>query len=731
MYDTVQQKGANEERETERFRVSLVRLGGGIASMFLLLGAVDYFVAPAMFPILAAVRVAAGTLLAVIALTAARSALRGAGSLRILALAAAAISAAAVRLMLAWSAELPSLQLSAPVFLAAAAIGYAPAPAWFAAAGAGLIATPLLLPEGGGGVTLLPDTFLFTAVTALAVLATTFVLRVRGRQIASLRLSSVSKKGSDDEARYRDLFENAIDPIFVVDAEFRYADANRRATELLGYSKQELLGMRIFDLIPPEQQPCSNAELMKLGDRGEYERFEGKILTKDGRWIDIEVNSSAIIQDGVFVGSRDIVRDITGRKREQIELQRSHDELEQQAQDRSLILSELNQALEREISERMRVERKLKEQLERQRALSTVERSIASSLNLSETLSVFIDQVMVHLGTDAAAVMLYDREGEELSFAAARGFRSNRIVKVTVKAGRSLAGTVIARQTRILIPDLELADELYPSPHGYQFRHSFMVKDEGFRSYIGVPLTVKGEVKGILEVFHRTVFRPEEDWLEFLDALSQQASIAIDNASMFAALQQSHAEISLAYDKTIEGWSRALDIRDNETHGHSQRVADLTVRISQAVGISGKQLVHIRRGALLHDIGKLGVPDNILLKPGRLSDEEMAIMKRHPEIAYDILSPIPFLRDALDIPYLHHERWDGSGYPRGMRGMEIPAASRIFAVIDVWDALRSDRPYRDAWDEAKASAYLLAERGKHFDPDIVDVFLRHVRPGVV
>ena len=153
-------------------------------------------------------------------------------------------------------------------------------------------------------------------------------------------------------------------------------------------------------------------------------------------------------------------------------------------------------------------------------------------------------------------------------------------------------------------------------------------------------------------------------------------------------------------------------------------MAELTVQVAKTLGISDGDVVHIRRGALLHDIGKLGVPDSILLKPGRLSDEEMAVMKRHPEIAFDILSPIPFLKEALDIPYLHHEKWDGSGYPRGIRGEEIPVAARIFAVIDVWDALRSDRPYRSAWAEERIREYLEQERERHFDPMIVGVFFK-------
>jgi PAS domain S-box-containing protein len=559
----------------------------------------------------------------------------------------------------------------------------------------------------------------------ISVFCTSLVLRSLTERTLDRELA-LRAELARSERSYRDLFENAMEAIFVVDEHFRYVDANKKAEELSGFAREELLQRTILDMVPPEQVARSAAELEKLRSRGQYTRCEGRMRTKDGRIIDIEVSSSAIVRDGRFAGSSDVVRDISDRKRIQDELRRSHGELEQRVEERTLALSEMNRLLQDEIAERRKAERRIGLQLERQRALSTVERSIASSLDLSVTLNVFIDQVMNQLATDAAAVMLYDREQEELSFAASRGFRSSRIMKVTVKAGHSLAGTVIARQSRILLPDLERADLLYPSPEGYQFKNSFLVKDEGFRAYIGIPLTVKGEVKGILEVFHRRPYEPGGDWLEFLEALSQQASIAIDNASMYAALQRSHAEISMAYDKTIEGWSRALDIRDNDTHGHSQRVTELTVRIARELGVNEGALVHVRRGALLHDIGKLGVPDSILLKPGRLTDDEMAVMKRHPEIAYDILSPIPFLREALDIPYLHHEKWDGSGYPRGIKGEEIPVAARIFAVIDVWDALRSDRPYRPAWDEAQVREYLLKEQGKHFDPEVVRLFLRTI-----
>ena len=189
-------------------------------------------------------------------------------------------------------------------------------------------------------------------------------------------------------------------------------------------------------------------------------------------------------------------------------------------------------------------------------------------------------------------------------------------------------------------------------------------------------------------------------------------------------LMDMNNELLEAYDRTIEGWAQALDLRDHETEGHSRRVTEAALMLAMKAGIHGSELNHIRRGALLHDIGKLGIPDAILLKPGKLTAEEWGVMKQHPVYAYDWLSKIPFLLPALDIPYCHHERWDGSGYPRGLMGEEIPLAARVFAIIDVWDALLSERPYRKALSQAQVREYLVEKRGIEFDPSVVELFLK-------
>ena len=191
-----------------------------------------------------------------------------------------------------------------------------------------------------------------------------------------------------------------------------------------------------------------------------------------------------------------------------------------------------------------------------------------------------------------------------------------------------------------------------------------------------------------------------------------------------ANLQKAHTQLLDAYEATIVGWSHAMDLRDHETEGHSQRVMELTVKLAQSYGLDDEEIHHIKRGALLHDIGKIGVPDAILHKPDKLTEEEWKVMRTHPQLAHEMLYPIEYLRPALDIPYCHHEKWDGTGYPRQLKNTEIPLAARIFAVVDVWDAVTSDRPYRPAWNKDQALTYIREQSGRHFDPQVVEAFLK-------
>jgi PAS domain S-box-containing protein len=368
------------------------------------------------------------------------------------------------------------------------------------------------------------------------------------------------------------------------------------------------------------------------------------------------------------------------------------------------------------ITERKRIELKLKQQVERITVLRELDMMILSNLEIRELLKVLLSYLIDKLAIDSAAILLRNHTSLMLECVAECGFRTPSYRHVQLKLGEGLAGTVAYEQLSRHVPDIHSLDGASVEP--------CLVSDEGFRFYYGVPLIAKGTVIGTLEVFHRSHFEPDDDWIYFLNALAGQAAVAVDYTSMFRDLQHSRDELMLAYDTTIEGWSRALDYRDKETEGHSRRVTELTVKVAQYMGIGDSDIVHVRRGALLHDIGKLGVPDGILFKPGRLTNEEWQIMKKHPEIAFELLTPIAFLRPSVNIPYCHHEKWDGSGYPKGLCGEQIPLEARIFSLVDVWDALSNDRYYRTAWPMEKVHAHIRELSGTHFDPKVVQAFFQ-------
>ncbi|MBX3046909.1 MAG: GAF domain-containing protein [Anaerolineales bacterium] len=363
----------------------------------------------------------------------------------------------------------------------------------------------------------------------------------------------------------------------------------------------------------------------------------------------------------------------------------------------------------------------LYEQTERRlqhlRSLREIDNTIATSLDLRLTLDVILSQGIGELRVDAAAILLMDEE-HMLNFAAGLGFRTDRIEQARIKFGDGLAGQAAKERTIVEAADLSAAGE--------RLNWSALAEAEGFMGYYAAPLIAKGRVIGVLETFHRSVEPRDAEWKDFLLTLAGQAAIAIDNAALFKDLQTSNESLREAYERTIEGWAHALALRDMETIEHSRRVTEMTVKLAQALGVSDEQLEHVRRGALLHDIGKMGVPDHILGKAGPLDDEEWEIMRRHPVYARDMLTAIDFLYPALPIPLYHHEKWDGTGYPEGLQGRHIPLEARIFAIIDVWDALTSNRPYRDAWPEDKVAQHLREQAGKHFDPAIVDAFFLHI-----
>jgi HD-GYP domain-containing protein (c-di-GMP phosphodiesterase class II) len=357
------------------------------------------------------------------------------------------------------------------------------------------------------------------------------------------------------------------------------------------------------------------------------------------------------------------------------------------------------------------------EQVRKLTALRDVDTAIASSFDLRVTLNILLDHTLSQLRADAAAIFSYNSDMRTLSHIASLGFRESGSIQNSLRITGRILNEALLERKNIHIENI--ADEPL-------FYRKEIANREKFIAYFAMPLVSKGQVKGILEIYYRQPHPPEMDWMDFFQTMAGQAAIAIDNSQLFDNLQRSNQELSLAYDTTLEGWGKALELRDKETQGHTVRVTDLTLRLSRRMNVPEPELIHIRRGVLLHDIGKMAVPDNILKKTGPLDEKEWEEMRMHPQSAYDLLYPITYLRPAVDIPYCHHERWDGEGYPNRIKGEDIPLSARIFAVIDVWDALLYDRPYRRAWPRQKVIDYMKGEIGTRFDPRVASEFMRMV-----
>ncbi len=348
------------------------------------------------------------------------------------------------------------------------------------------------------------------------------------------------------------------------------------------------------------------------------------------------------------------------------------------------------------------------------RALMSVGQVINSSLGLRRVLEEVMDSLISLMRAERGFLMLREPNGE-LAVRIARGIAHVNLEEEAFKVSRSVVRKVVETNAPVLTTNAQ-ADP--------RFDAQMSVAAYQLRSILCVPLKLKEELIGVLYVDNRAhagIFK--ENDLDLISAFADQAAVAIDSARLFEDLQASHRELEKAYQATLEGWVRALDMRDKETEGHTQRVTILTHRLARSMGVGDAELVHITRGALLHDIGKMAIPDGILLKPGQLTEHERELIKKHPTYAYEMLSPIDFLAPAIHIPYCHHEKWDGTGYPRGLKQYEIPFAARIFPVIDVWDALTSDRPYRKAMPGAEVRRLIQADSGKHFDPLVVEAFM--------
>jgi PAS domain S-box-containing protein len=488
---------------------------------------------------------------------------------------------------------------------------------------------------------------------------------------AAAILSVLSNVAGEDNASYQALFAAAPFAVLILQTQGLILKANPQSSRI--FKTQDLIQTNLFDRVIKEEQARAQNLLQKAaGDQPVY--AELFFARQDGSRFPAEF-TLAPIQNHSESRLVCIITDASARKRAEQQVQR---------------------------------------QVKRLSALRAVEMAITATIDLHYTLKVFLEQVRLHLGVDTADILLYNPRSQTLEYAAGLNFRTGALRHTHLRLGEGFAGQAALERKTIRLANLADTPEwLARAP---------LLATEEFYSYIGIPLIAKGQLKGVLEIFHRSPLSPDPEWFDFLEALSGQAAIAIDNGTLFEDLQRSNNEMMMAYDATIEGWSNALELSQRETEGHAKRVTNLTLRLASRMGLSNQELLHIRRGSLLHDIGKMGIPDLVLFKPGPLNDKEWDVVKKHPLYAYNLLSKVDFLRPALDIPYYHHEKWDGSGYPNNLKGEQIPISARIFSVIDVWDSVTYERPYQMAWSPQKAMEYILHQAGKQFDPRVVDVF---------
>jgi PAS domain S-box-containing protein len=472
----------------------------------------------------------------------------------------------------------------------------------------------------------------------------------------------------ESEARLRAVVQTAKDAIITMDMQGSIVDWNAAAETTFCFSRAEALGMPVSCIMPEPFRSSHQHSVENASTSGER-RVVGKTiettgLTNNGREFPIEISLSEWkTQAGNFFTA--VIRDITDRKQRENELQ----------------------------------------------AIVTLSAALRTAPNRAEILPVIIEQLSKLLLCDSISVEIIDPTTNESVVEAAYGAW---IAIVGFRQPAETGMNAILSRTR--------------RPHlnnnvkkGSRVGVSAYSMDKVLAS-AGVPLIAQDQVIGFLWIGHSQEIAENE--VRLLAAVADIAANAIHRTTLHEQTQKDAADLARAYDTTLEGWARALEFRDHETEGHARRVVQLTVDLARAMGIGEGELVHVRRGALLHDIGKMGIPDSILLKPGALDEREWEIMQHHPEYAYTLLEPIEYLHPAFDIPYCHHERWDGTGYPRNLKGDQIPLAARIFAIVDVWDALTSDRSYRLAWSQEKALEHIAKQSGRHFDPAVVDAFLK-------
>jgi PAS domain S-box-containing protein len=473
----------------------------------------------------------------------------------------------------------------------------------------------------------------------------------------------------ESEEKFKRVIEHSFELISETDDQGRFVYVAQNYKGALGYTPEELLGTLASDLLHPDDLQTAVQEYAKSLEKG-TSTFDLRIKHKDGSWRWFECVNEIYSTTQGEMRNAVFSHDITDQKHHEIEMQ----------------------------------------------AIAGLSAALRTSETRAEMLPVIIEQLTILFNCDVASIELIDPLTEDTILVIAHGIWLELVG--TRQKGDSGINAVI-RQTRQPYFTVDLEHET-----GFNYSGA-MYKD--IRGAIGTPLFAQDNLIGFIWI-GRTTEYAESD-IRVFAAITDIAANAIHRATLHERTKQDAAELEMAYDSTLEGWAHELELRDQETEGHTRRVVQMTLDLATEMGISRDELENVRRGALLHDIGKMGIPDSILHKPGSLDEREWEIMRQHPEYAYRLLEPIEYLRPALNIPYYHHERWDGTGYPNNLKGEEIPLEARIFAVIDVWDALRSDRPYRPAWPQDKVKKHITEQSGRHFDPHVVQSFFEMLGVG--
>lgn len=475
-----------------------------------------------------------------------------------------------------------------------------------------------------------------------------------------------------NEKKYRQLVETMNEGLLLLDEQGIIQFSNPKINEMLGFADEEIVGSSFIHFIADSERP-NTAFHWTLRQDGFQNSYETALLKKNGEILPVLISPQRLQdENNEFSGSLAVVTDITRNKE---------------------------------------IEKTQKKKIEELGSLRRIDNAILSGTTLKSVVQVILDQFKKELKADAVSIHIFHPE----------------TTKIRLSKGYILDRNYACAKGDINIPRLhshihDTVGCLYAADFDENILWKKLSEVDIQTLYIA-PILVGENLKGIIEAAYASPVSIDDEWLSYFNALITQTAVGIDKTDLLEKLQTRNKDLQEAYLSTIKGWANALELRDEETRGHSDRVVQMSLNMAEKFGITGNALEQFRNGALLHDIGKMGVPDGILLKPGKLTEEEWVIMKKHPVLAYNLLKDIPFLNNALDIPYYHHERWDGSGYPQGLSGEAIPLPARIFAVIDVWDALMSDRPYRPAWSRDETAKYLRENSGKQFDPQVVDAFL--------